>query len=333
MSSTESKEKKNNNGSGGSNTNNPKKNNQNKKQNKKFDYAERVMTLYPPGAKSTGNAGQWLDHHLTVLRGKFGKMVGDLSVTNKFEREEPEQPNNVDLEDDPYGLKKAKAIKKFELFWRLQQEDEQKFEQMYSMLWGAMSTASQQLLRDQAEFSDVEMSCDPHRLVQLVKSTHMCVDVYSKPEIKKHNLMSCSCRSQSVIDEHVDHILTCKQFNGSIKSRHDLVVREIKSLCHHAGLQWTDCYIGQLRTVSHVNGDTPDGYILGLSGRPFFIDVTIAHPTGATHMRNGSTRHKHFALNSLEANKIAKFERRCHEFDSDFVPLALETYGGTSEKF
>ena len=24
---------------------------------------------------------------------------------------------------------------------------------------------------------------------------------------------------------------------------------------------------------------------------------------------------------------------RCHEFDSDFVPLALETYGGTSEKF
>ena len=50
-------------------------------------------------------------------------------------------------------------------------------------------------------------------------------------------------------------------------------------------------------------------------------------------MRNGSTRHKHFALNSLEANKIAKFDRRCHEFHSDFVPLAMETYGGTSEKF
>ena len=42
---------------------------------------------------------------------------------------------------------------------------------------------------------------------------------------------------------------------------------------------------------------------------------------------------KWFALNSFEANKIAKFERRCHEFDSDFVPLALETCGGTSEKF
>ena len=50
-------------------------------------------------------------------------------------------------------------------------------------------------------------------------------------------------------------------------------------------------------------------------------------------MRNGSTRHKHFALTSLEANKIAKFEHRCIEFHSDFVPRALETYGGTSAKF
>ena len=48
----------------------------------------------------------------------------------------------------------------------------------------------------------------------------------------------------------------------------------------------------------------------------------IEHPTGATHMRN-----------SLEAKKIAKFEHRCNEFHSDFVPLALETYGGTSERF
>ena len=31
-------------------------------------------------------------------------------------------------------------------------------------------------------------------------------------------------------------------------------------------------------------------------------------------MRNGSTRHKIFALNSVEANRIAKFEQRCNEF-------------------
>ena len=50
-------------------------------------------------------------------------------------------------------------------------------------------------------------------------------------------------------------------------------------------------------------------------------------------MRNGSTRHKHFALKHLEDLKIAKFEQRCNEFNSDFMPLAPKTYGGTSEKF
>ena len=38
-----------------------------------------------------------------------------------------------------------------------------------------------------------------------------------------------------------------------------------------------------------------DNHIAGLPGRPFIIDVTIAHPTGATHMRNGSTCQNHFA--------------------------------------
>ena len=50
-------------------------------------------------------------------------------------------------------------------------------------------------------------------------------------------------------------------------------------------------------------------------------------------MTNGSTRHKHFVLNALEANKIVKIEHRCDEFHSDIVPLALETYGGASERF
>ena len=35
----------------------------------------------------------------------------------------------------------------------------------------------------------------------------------------------------------------------------------------------------------------------------------------------------------LEPSKIAKFEHRCILNHSDFVPLALETYGGTSEKY
>ena len=118
-------------------------------------------------------------------------------------------------------------------------------------------------------------------------------------------------RNQSVIDEHVDHILTCKQFNGSIKSRHDLVVREIKSLCHNAGLPWTDCQIGQLRIVNHVNGDTPDGYILSLPGRPFFIDVTIAHPTRALETYGGTSERFEKLLERL-TSKAAEFNNIPH---------------------
>ena len=43
----------------------------------------------------------------------------------------------------------------------------------------------------------------------------------------------CSCRNKSVIDEYVDYILTCKQFNGSIKSRHELLAK----LNHYAIMQ------------------------------------------------------------------------------------------------
>ena len=50
-------------------------------------------------------------------------------------------------------------------------------------------------------------------------------------------------------------------------------------------------------------------------------------------MRNGSTQNKSYALKHLEALKITKSEDRCNAFNSDVVPLAFETYGGTSERF
>ena len=42
---------------------------------------------------------------------------------------------------------------------------------------------------------------------------------------------------------------------------------------------------------------------------------------------------KRYALKHLEAPKITKFEHRCNALNSDFMPLAFETYGGTSKRF
>ena len=50
-------------------------------------------------------------------------------------------------------------------------------------------------------------------------------------------------------------------------------------------------------------------------------------------MRNGSAQNKRYALKHLEALKITKFEHGCNAFNSNFVPLAFETYGGISERF
>ena len=111
--------------------------------------------------------------------------------------------------------------------------------------------------------------------------------------------------------------------------------KELRSLCSDISVSKNKKSSVNFKVQTTYSGTkwfyklTPDGYILGLSGRPSYIDVTITHPTGATHMRNGSTRHKHFALKHLEDLKITKFEQRYN----DYVPLALETYGGTSEKF
>ncbi len=101
-------------------------------------------------------------------------------------------------------------------------------------------------------------------------------------------------------------------------------------MCQHAGLQYTDPRYGQLRTAVNDDGKTTDGYIRGLGNRSLFIDVTIANPTGPTYMSEGSTIHRHYALNDLAAGKVRKYANRCDAFGSDFTPLAFEIYGATS---
>ena len=146
--------------------------------------------LYPPSHSTMGNAGLWLEYYLTELRKEYGPLVKDLTLENKFQREEPEVLNQEQLsvDNDPVGLKKAVMIKKHEHYWRKLEEDEEKYNKMYNVLWGSMSAGSQQLLKAEATFDEIEKECNPHKLVELVKQTHMCVDNYSEPVIQKDTL-------------------------------------------------------------------------------------------------------------------------------------------------
>ena len=146
--------------------------------------------LHPPSVNSVGNAGLWLEYHLTELRKEFGQLVGDMTEANKFKREEPVTLSADDLspENDPVGLKRAVMVKKHEHYWRKLEEDSEKYARMYSVLWSAMSSGSQQLLKSEATFAAIETACNPHKLVELVKETHMCVDNHSQPVIQKNSL-------------------------------------------------------------------------------------------------------------------------------------------------
>ena len=118
---------------------------------------------------------------------------------------------------------------------------------------------------------------------------------------------NCKCKDFKVVDDHLDHILCCKQNSGEIKGRHDAIVREFKSLVNHAGYQFTDARLGELRTM------------------------TIANPTGPSYLHNdNSSQIKHFAIKDKEKLKNDKYFRRCQDINTAFMPLAFEIYGSAS---
>jgi hypothetical protein len=120
------------------------------------------------------------------------QLVGDLTDRNKYKRPEPADVPDEELEpkNDKFGIKKALLIKKIGEYTKKLEEDEEKYAQMYSVLWGDMSSASQQLLKAEATFEAIERDCNPIKLVSLVKTTHMCVDNYSQPVIKRGSLLA-----------------------------------------------------------------------------------------------------------------------------------------------
>ena len=61
-----------------------------------------------------------------------------------------------------------------------------------------------------------------------------------------------------------------------------------KSLVNHAGYQFIDARLGELRTIYNDNYMAADGCIRGLRDKPLHIDVTIANPTGPSYLHNAS---------------------------------------------
>ena len=130
----------------------------------------------------------------------------------------------------------------------------------------------------------------------------------------------CQCTNHPVIDEHVDHILNCKKFNGVIKSRHDALTAELRSLCKSATIHFSDPVLGELRTPDNDDMKAADGCLRGFIENPLFIDVTIANPTGSTYLKKGSSNHKHLATTILPVKK-----RKMRNTKRDAVKLTVNS--------
>ena len=144
--------------------------------------------------------------------------------------------------------------------------------------------------------------------------------------------LRCKCKNRTIIDSHLDHVLSCSQFSAERKHRHDAIVQDIKSMCNHAGLQFADSRLGELRTPTHNDNKAADGCIRGLRSKPLDIDVTVWNSTGVTALRRGSGAIQHQTISDAEKVKTDKYEERCRQIDHYFMPWAIEIYGATSKK-
>ena len=144
--------------------------------------------------------------------------------------------------------------------------------------------------------------------------------------------LRCKCKNRAIIDSHLDHILSCSQFSAERKHRHDAIVQDIKSMCNHAGLQFTDSRLGEFRTPAHNDNKAADGCIRGLRSKPLNIDVTVWNPTGVNALRRGSGALQHQTIFHAEKIKTDKYEERAREIDHYFMPWAMEIYGAASKQ-
>lgn len=140
------------------------------------------------------------------------------------------------------------------------------------------------------------------------------------------NIMRQHCGAcNSSITNDPWHYLSCVQRRkNELNMRHDQVNRALALYTLHAGC------VARLEpsSLSDENRLRPDLQLI-MDQFNKLIDVTIVHPTCPSHIKQAQTQLK--TAKYACDQKIQKYSNLAQQQSADFIPFAIESYGGLSE--
>jgi hypothetical protein len=144
--------------------------------------------------------------------------------------------------------------------------------------------------------------------------------------ISPYNIMEseCSACGSCVIDDCWHYLSCVKRRKNELNMRHDQVNCMLALYALHAGIVARREPSG----LSHDNRTRPDLQLI-MDQYNKLIDVTIVHPTCSSHIKQAQTQLK-TAHDACELKKN-KYNKLAIQQQAQFIPFAIETFGGLSE--
>src|ERR1700753_1526479 len=134
-----------------------------------------------------------------------------------------------------------------------------------------------------------------------------------------------SCHTPDACAEDHNYPLVCiaqKGTNTTIR-HHDGVDAIFVSTIHAGGFA-----IKEPRQLGGRGDNTRPDLQLLLNGHQVLVDVTIRDPACKTNIQHGSATQQLAAAHRGEAEKKAKYAAMAKTQQAEFIPFAVETYGG-----
>ena len=152
------------------------------------------------------------------------------------------------------------------------------------------------------------------------------VSIYTQPEKTQFVCPEGACKEK--MDIMSDHAATCK-FGPSRIARHDGVNKAWAFAVKGAGMAVKMEVYTDPETM-HRSADTlVDGWEFGRSAAH---DWVVSHTLQKAALEAGKGRRPNFTLEQSERRKDSYAKRRCEMRGLDFVPLAMDTFGGVGER-